>query len=150
MPDKQTARPYALVANNDLVDYVFDWCAENDMNAFPISIAGFRGEGKRVCSCFQHDSLSAVHAIMNEWNSDDPDGEVHRRDSFWFREFFNSVFAMCSRDLHKVPLSGPEAEGLACTWVNCRRVYEFITADASCARYKDSTLYQHHFNSRYR
>lgn len=47
-PDKQVARPYALAANNDLIDYVFDWCADHDMNDFPISNAGLRLEGKKI------------------------------------------------------------------------------------------------------
>lgn len=46
IPDKQVARPFALVANNNLMEYVFDWCAENDRDDFPISLAGLRNEGK--------------------------------------------------------------------------------------------------------
>ena len=47
VPDKQFARPFALIANNNLVEYVFEWCAENDRDEFPISLAGLRNEGTK-------------------------------------------------------------------------------------------------------
>lgn len=47
MPDIQIARPFVVVANNDLIDYVFDWCAEHDRDDFPITLSGLRDE----CKC---------------------------------------------------------------------------------------------------
>lgn len=44
-PDKQAARPFAIVANNDLIDFVFEWCAENDRDEFPFSLRAMRTEG---------------------------------------------------------------------------------------------------------
>lgn len=44
-PDIQVARVYATVANNDLMDRVFDWCAENDLDEFPITFSGLKSEG---------------------------------------------------------------------------------------------------------
>lgn len=46
--DKQVARPFALVANNDLIDFVFEWCAENDRDDFPITLTGLRDECTRA------------------------------------------------------------------------------------------------------
>lgn len=64
-PDKTSVRQYALVANNDMMDNVFELCAERDMDSFPIKPSGMKDEGTRVV---QHIPFH-VQLCMPFWRS---------------------------------------------------------------------------------
>lgn len=63
MPDTQIARPFTLVANNDLIDFVFEWCAKNDRDDFPITLTGVRDECKLFFPIMQCDVQLCVQYL---------------------------------------------------------------------------------------
>lgn len=73
---------------------------------------------------------------MTDWNRDDVDVPEAHRDSTWFKAFFNAIFQAINGDKTS-QLSSAEAELIACTWMNCRRVYDFLSSDSCCLRSKD-------------
>lgn len=76
-----------------------------------------------------------MRAILADWNDDDPDIPVTQRDSYWFKQFFSAVFRIVGEDKNK-QLTIAQSDELASTWLNCRRVHDFMLSDVRCQQHE--------------
>ena len=49
--DDLTLRCYTAVANCDWIEYVFDWCADHDVDEFPLNLRVIRQSGTASDTC---------------------------------------------------------------------------------------------------